>query len=95
MAHTLPDAFAVRFGATHSADGDNPLCGDTLHVDCALAGDTVTEVRFEGSSGAIATASASLMTESLKGQTRDEARAPVRIECATLSWQTMRSALRL
>ncbi len=61
--------------ATHGADGENPLCGDTIHVDLEIAGDTVRDVGFEGAGCVIAIASASLMTERLKGRTRSEVRA--------------------
>ena len=62
-------------GATHSADGDNPLCGDSIHVELAVDGDTVTDARFDGVGCAIATASASLMTEAVRGKTAAQARA--------------------
>jgi nitrogen fixation protein NifU and related proteins len=61
--------------ATHVANGDNPLCGDALEVAVALAGERLVELRFTGESCAIATASASLMTERLAGVTLHEARA--------------------
>jgi len=69
-----PRNFGELVGATHEADGHNPLCGDRLHVSVALDGDRVADVRFEGSGCAISTASASLMTESVKGKTVEEAR---------------------
>ena len=50
-----------------SADGHNPLCGDRLTLMLRLEGDTVSDVRFEGKGCAISTASASLMTEAIKG----------------------------
>ena len=50
-----------------SADGHNPLCGDRLTLTLRLDGDTVSDVRFEGKGCAISTASASLMTEAIKG----------------------------
>ena len=55
--------------ATRSAEGDNPLCGDrvTVHVHVDESG-VVSDVGFEGSGCAISTASASLMTESIKGR---------------------------
>ena len=59
--------------ATHDADGDNPLCGDRLHLDLVVAGDVIRDLRFEGSGCAISTASASLMSEAVKGRTRAEA----------------------
>ncbi len=60
-------------GATHHAEGDNPLCGDRLSLDVELAGDLIRDLRFEGSGCAISTASASLMSEAVKGRTRAEA----------------------
>ena len=72
---TRPRNFGALAGATHSAEGENPLCGDRIHVDLALDGDGVRDVRFHGFGCVLATASASLMTESLKGKTRNEARA--------------------
>ncbi|MFQ5589799.1 MAG: Fe-S cluster assembly sulfur transfer protein SufU [Phycisphaerae bacterium] len=57
------------------AEGFNPLCGDHVTVYIRLEDDMVTEVTFEGSGCAISTASASLMTETLKGKTLQEAKA--------------------
>src|SRR5439155_22921179 len=51
----------------------NPLCGDKLKLYLKMDGDTVADVSFVGSGCAISTASASLMTESLKGKSREEA----------------------
>lgn len=59
--------------ANRKADGYNPLCGDKLKLYLKMDGDIVQEASFEGAGCAISTASASLMTESLKGKTRDEA----------------------
>jgi len=60
-------------GATHCALGNNPLCGDQLQVDIEVANDVIRDLRFEGSGCAISTASASLMSEAVKGKTRTEA----------------------
>ena len=60
--------------ADRKADGYNPLCGDRVTVFLKLEGNVVKEVTFEGSGCAISTASASLMTQSLKGQTLEEAK---------------------
>lgn len=57
------------------ADGYNPLCGDRLSVYLKLDGDRIREVSFDGSGCAISVASASLMTEALKGRTVAEAEA--------------------
>jgi len=59
--------------ATRKAEGYNPLCGDKLKLFLKMDGDIVSDVSFVGSGCAISTASASLMTESLKGKTRTEA----------------------
>lgn len=53
---------------THSADGHNPLCGDQLTVFLNIENDVVVDVSFKGQGCAISTASASLMTEAIKGQ---------------------------
>ena len=58
---------------THAAEGYNPLCGDKCAVTVRLDGDTVADVKFEGAGCAISTASASLMTEAIKGRPVSEA----------------------
>jgi nitrogen fixation NifU-like protein len=68
-----PRNFGKLEGATHQARGDNPLCGDRLEVYLVMDGDVVRDVKFEGQGCAISTASASLMTEALKGRTREQA----------------------
>jgi nitrogen fixation NifU-like protein len=52
------------------AEGHNPLCGDRLAVFVRLNGDRIEDVHFEGKGCAISTASASLMTEAVKGKSR-------------------------
>lgn len=63
-----------NFGRVEPADacaeGNNPLCGDRLTVSLRLDGDRIEDVRFEGRGCAISTASASLMTEAVKGKDR-------------------------
>ena len=59
--------------ATRQADGYNPLCGDKLKLYLKLEGDIVKDASFVGAGCAISTSSASLMTESIKGKTREEA----------------------
>ncbi len=54
------------------AQGHNPLCGDQLTVYALMDGDILKEVRFEGSGCAISVASASLMTEAVKGKSQAE-----------------------
>jgi nitrogen fixation NifU-like protein len=55
------------------ARGDNPVCGDRVVVSVVLDGDRIADVRFEGSGCAISVASASMMTEAIRGRTRAEA----------------------
>ena len=64
-----PRNFGVLNPATHDAEGYNPLCGDQLHIYLNINDEGVIEdVKFEGQGCAISTASASLMTEALKGK---------------------------
>ncbi len=55
------------------AEGYNPLCGDRVTVYAQIEGDRIVDVSFQGDGCAISTASASLMTQALKGKTVDEA----------------------
>jgi nitrogen fixation NifU-like protein len=66
--HTLRDA-------SHSAEGYNPLCGDRLTLYLRVNGDTIEDVSFEGAGCAISKASASMMTDALKGRSVAEANA--------------------
>lgn len=58
--------------ANHSAEGYNPLCGDQLTIYLNVADDQVKEVGFEGSGCAISKASASMMTQAVKGKSKEE-----------------------
>lgn len=60
-------------GANRTAEGYNPLCGDRVKLYLQVEDGVIRDARFEGSGCAIATASASLMTESIKGKHEDEA----------------------
>src|ERR1700688_1551769 len=69
-----PRNFKKLEGATHAAEGYNPLCGDHLWVYMKVnAGGIIEEAAFEGSGCAISKASASMMTTALKGKTIAEA----------------------
>ena len=68
-----PRNFREIEGADKEADGNNPLCGDALRVYVKLDGDTVADVAFKGSGCAISKASASMMTQTVKGKTKEEA----------------------
>jgi len=63
--HALPDASA-------DAEGFNPLCGDQVHVYVTLEGDLVKDVALTGNGCAISKASASMMTQAVKGRSREE-----------------------
>ena len=70
-----PRNFRVLTPADHQVDGHNPLCGDRLTVYLRLEGDRIADVSFVGSGCAISKASASMMTDSVKGLTIAEAEA--------------------
>ena len=57
-----------------SARGDNPMCGDRMELFLDMDGDRIADVAFQGRGCAISMASASLMTETVKGKTPEEAR---------------------
>jgi nitrogen fixation protein NifU and related proteins len=61
--------------ANHHADGHNPLCGDKISVYLDVDHNRVKEIGFEGSGCAISTASASLMTDAVKGKSKEEVEA--------------------
>lgn len=69
-----PRNFHELSEATHSADGYNPLCGDRVKLFVRLDGETIEQVSFHGAGCAISTASASMLTEQLKGKTVDQAK---------------------
>jgi nitrogen fixation NifU-like protein len=70
-----PRNFRFPESATHEAQGHNPLCGDQLTLKLVLDGDRIADIGFQGAGCAISTASASTMTEAVKGKTLEEARA--------------------
>jgi len=89
------------------AEGQNPLCGDEVAISVRFAGDgeTIEDVRFHGRGCAISQASASLLTERLKGLSLDDAKkinkddvlgelgiqiSPARIKCALLSLKVLK-----
>ena len=120
-------------GYSHEAKGYNPLCGDKVHVYLKLDnGKKVESLTFEGEGCAISLASASIMTELVKGKSFEEAKEimdaflnmikntseiqsnhldkdektklmslsgvkqfPMRVKCATLSWHTLNSAIKM
>ena len=70
-----PRNFHALAGASHRAEGYNPLCGDRLTLYLKVTGDTIEDVSFQGAGCAISKASASMMTDLLKGKTIAEASA--------------------
>lgn len=70
-----PRNFREPEQANREAEGFNPLCGDKVKVFVKLEDDRLEDVAFQGSGCAISTASASLMTEAVKGRRRSEAEA--------------------
>jgi nitrogen fixation NifU-like protein len=68
-----PRNFGNLESADASVEGFNPMCGDHLTLRVKLNDDTISDIRFEGQGCAISTASASLMTEAVKGKSRGEA----------------------
>jgi nitrogen fixation NifU-like protein len=69
-----PRNFRVIDAPSHHAEGYNPLCGDRLNLYVTVENDRIADVAFQGSGCAISKASASLMTDALKGQTVEAAR---------------------
>jgi nitrogen fixation protein NifU and related proteins len=68
-----PRNFRKLEAPSHTAEGYNPLCGDHLTVYLDMAGNQVRDVGFEGSGCAISKASASMMTQAVKGKSKEEA----------------------
>jgi nitrogen fixation protein NifU and related proteins len=72
--HRKPRNFHKLHHANKQADGYNPLCGDKISVYLQIENGIVKDIGFVGTGCAISTASASMMTESLKGKTEAEAK---------------------
>ncbi len=68
-----PRNYRALKDADHIAEGYNPLCGDRFTVYLQMQGDSIHDIGFQGSGCAISKASASMMTQTLKGKTRSEA----------------------
>lgn len=67
-----PKNYGPLEGATSSAEGRNPLCGDEVTVELKVADGAIEEVRFTASGCAVSRASASIMTQAVKGKSRAE-----------------------
>ena len=73
-----PRNYGALPGASHHAEGHNPLCGDRIDVALHLDGDRIDAIAFKGESCAICKASASMMTVAVKGKPRAEAETLIR-----------------
>ena len=67
-----PKNYGALDGATCSAEGRNPLCGDEVKVELKVAADEIEDVKFTAAGCAVSRASASIMTQAVKGKSRDE-----------------------
>lgn len=103
-----PHNFGVLDAPTASYEGSNPLCGDRITMMLGIRNGVVSEVAFTGRGCAISQASASLLTDEIKGKSVSEVSAlqpadlldllgieisPARLKCAMLSHETLRHAL--
>ncbi|TWU36631.1 NifU-like protein [Novipirellula aureliae] len=95
--------------ATHSDEGNNPLCGDVIQIDLKLSEDgRIEQAWFDGEGCKISQASASMLTEAIEGKSLDEVKAfsaeemlklfgprltPNRQKCCLLSWRVLQSAV--
>ncbi len=94
-------------GATHTYHDTNPLCGDEITMALRIEDGRVADVRFEGKGCAISQASASILTEDVKGKTLEEVRvidrqrifenlgipiSPARVKCALLGLKALKGA---
>lgn len=67
-----PKNYGPLEGATSSAEGRNPLCGDEVKVELLVGENGIQDVRFTSSGCAVSRASASIMTQAVKGKSREE-----------------------
>jgi nitrogen fixation NifU-like protein len=68
-----PRNFGMLRGADRKAEGHNPLCGDRVALQIRTKNDVIDDIKFDGKGCAISTASASMMTEAVRGKSRAEA----------------------
>jgi nitrogen fixation NifU-like protein len=102
-----PHHWGEMADADLEADDLNPLCGDELKVQLKVADGKIEDIRFSGHGCAISQASASILTEEIKGKTLDEVKSidrqhvlenlgipisPARVKCALLGLKTLKGA---
>lgn len=105
-----PENFGELQNPTYEKEDSNPLCGDEIKMQIIMKDDKVADVKFTGKGCAISIASASLLTEYIKGKSIEELKnitkedllelleipvGPVRLKCALLSLQTLHKAIGL
>ena len=105
-----PHNFGTLDPADYTAEDSNPLCGDQIRMDLRVEDGIVTDVKFTGRGCAVSMASASILTDMIKGQPLDEVRAitkddlleeigipvsPARLKCATLGLNVLKLSLAL
>ena len=103
-----PRGHGVIEGADVEAEGQNPLCGDEVSIFVSFDGDKIEDVKFRGRGCAISQASASLLTDEVKGKPVADAAAfgatdlldllgidisPARLKCAMLSFDALQHLL--
>ena len=94
--------------ATHADEGNNPLCGDVVHVDLRMTNGEIDEAWFDGKGCVISQASASMLMEKIEGKSLDDIRdfsaeemlelfgpklTPNRQKCCLLPWRVLQSAI--
>ncbi len=104
-----PSNFGTLEDANAKFEMDNPLCGDNIEIQLIIDHDKVKDVKFKGKGCALSIASASLLTEKVKGMSVDEVMkmkkedilelmkipiGPVRLKCALLPLEAMHKAIR-
>jgi nitrogen fixation protein NifU and related proteins len=103
-----PRNFGGLTGCDLSNREDNPLCGDEIGIHVKFKDDTLFEIMFEGHGCAISQASASMLTEFVKGKSLEDVRkfsredmlsllmvevTPMRLKCALLAWNVLQNLL--
>jgi nitrogen fixation NifU-like protein len=103
-----PQNRGVLEPADFSYEDTNPLCGDEVRIDVRVADGRISEIAFSGRGCAISQASASMLTEMVKGQTLDDVKAiskddlleeleiplsPARLKCALLSLKVLKAGM--